>query len=265
MLYAVFTTAPNSIGVSAICAFSVKNILKAFDGPFKGQSSINSNWLPVPENSVPKPRPGQCSDQVPDSNAVAFLKSHPLMDEAVQGVPVLTITSNTNMFSALAVDYSEDIAPYHIIYVGTASGTVLKTVVNGSSSLEPVTLDSFHPDHGVISQSWDLFPGSPIKSLRLLGPRTLLVVTETKASIIRVDNCEAFSSSCSKCVSIRDPHCAWNVDTEQCVNSDLNSASRNDYSDDDANTRTPVMMLQAINSGFSAKCPLGKYITEFNA
>lgn len=257
MLYAVFTTAPNSIGASAICAFSVKNILKSFEGHFKGQSSPDSNWLPVPSNSVPSPRPGECRENpdVPSSNAVAFIKSHPLMDEAVQGVPVLTITSNSDKFTSIAVDYSDEIAPYHIIYVGTDSGRVMKAVVNASSSLEPVTLRNFHPKNAVISQSWNLFSGSQIKSLRITGPRKLLVVTETKAVIVHTDNCAKFSKSCGKCVGIRDPHCAWNVDSEVCENADLN-ASNNFY--DDGGNNKAIMMLQAINTGFSAKCPLGK-------
>lgn len=265
MLYAVFTTAPNSIGASAICAFSVKSILKAFDGPFKGQSSLDANWLPVPDNLVPKPRPGQCNESpesASDSNSVAFIKSHPLMDEAVQGVPVLTLTSNTDKFTTLAVDYSDDVAPYHIVYVGTDSGKVMKVVMNGSTALEPVTLENFHPDFSVISQTWTVFPNNPIKSLKLVGSRKLLVVAETAASIIRVDNCEKFFSSCSKCLSIRDPHCAWKLDTDECVNSNLNSASNNYYDDTSSNNK-PIMMLQAINTGFSVKCPLGELLKRF--
>lgn len=124
MLYAVFTTAPNSIGASAVCAFSTKDILKAFDGPFKGQSSIDSNWLPVPESEVPKPRPGTCSNDPsysPDSTSAAFVKGHPLMDEAVLGSPVLTMTSNQDFFTSIAVDHSPEIVPFHIIYLGTGN------------------------------------------------------------------------------------------------------------------------------------------------
>jgi semaphorin 6 len=123
MLYAVFTTPPNSIGASAVCSFYTKDILRAFDGPFKGQSAITSNWLPVPDSEVPNPRPGQCSNDPnhhPDSNSVAFLKGHPLMDEAVQGTIVLTYTSNEDKFTSIAVDYSPEVAPYHIIYIGTS-------------------------------------------------------------------------------------------------------------------------------------------------
>lgn len=124
MLYAVFTTAPNSIGASAVCSFYMKDILKVFDGAFKGQSSLQSNWLPIPQSEVPKPRPGQCSNdptQQPDSTSTAFLKGHPLMDEAVQGQAVLIFTSNTDKFVTVTVDHSPEVSPYHILYIGTGN------------------------------------------------------------------------------------------------------------------------------------------------
>lgn len=123
MLYAVFTTAPNSIGASAVCAFSTKDILKVFEGPFKGQTDLNSNWLPVPEGEVPKPRPGSCSNDPsysPDSTSAAFVKGHPLMDESVEGTPVITVRSNQDYVTTIAVDHSPEVAPYHIIYLGTS-------------------------------------------------------------------------------------------------------------------------------------------------
>lgn len=49
----------NSISGSAVCAFSLDDILHTFEGPFKGQDDINSNWLSVPSSKVPEPRPGQ--------------------------------------------------------------------------------------------------------------------------------------------------------------------------------------------------------------
>lgn len=49
----------NSISGSAVCAFSLEDILHAFNGPFKGQDDINANWLPVASTKVPEPRPGQ--------------------------------------------------------------------------------------------------------------------------------------------------------------------------------------------------------------
>ena len=52
VLYAVFTTPPNAIPGSAVCAFALKDILETFDGAFKQQETMNSNWLPVPQFTV---------------------------------------------------------------------------------------------------------------------------------------------------------------------------------------------------------------------
>lgn len=48
----------NGLTASAICAFTVHDMNKAFWGPFKGQVTKTSNWLPIPESEVPNPRPG---------------------------------------------------------------------------------------------------------------------------------------------------------------------------------------------------------------
>lgn len=52
IIYGTFTTPNNAIGGSAICAFSIKDLLAAFEGNFKEQENINSNWLPVPAYKV---------------------------------------------------------------------------------------------------------------------------------------------------------------------------------------------------------------------
>lgn len=91
----MFTTPANSIGGSAICAFGMNQILEVFQGPFKEQETINSNWLRVLPEKVPEPRPGVCvkdSRTLPDVT-VNFVKAHPLMDNAIQSYffsPVIT-------------------------------------------------------------------------------------------------------------------------------------------------------------------------------
>lgn len=47
LIYGTFTTPTNSIPGSAVCAFSLQDITDTFEGNFKEQSGINSNWLPV--------------------------------------------------------------------------------------------------------------------------------------------------------------------------------------------------------------------------
>ncbi|XKL69066.1 hypothetical protein PGB90_006835 [Kerria lacca] len=70
---------------SAICTFTLEDIEKAFNGKFKEQATSSSAWLPVLTNKVPEPRPGQCvndTETLPDT-VLNFIRSHPLMDEAV--------------------------------------------------------------------------------------------------------------------------------------------------------------------------------------
>lgn len=52
LVYAVFTTPSNSITGSAVCAFSLQDVSDTFEGNFKEQSELNSNWLPVMSSKV---------------------------------------------------------------------------------------------------------------------------------------------------------------------------------------------------------------------
>lgn len=52
IIYGTLTTPSNAIGGSAICAYSMRDILAAFEGTFKHQETMNSNWLPIPEDKV---------------------------------------------------------------------------------------------------------------------------------------------------------------------------------------------------------------------
>lgn len=52
LVYGVFTTPVNSIGGSAICAFSMASLMRTFEGDFKEQATMNANWLRVPPSKV---------------------------------------------------------------------------------------------------------------------------------------------------------------------------------------------------------------------
>ncbi|KFQ48190.1 Semaphorin-6B, partial [Nestor notabilis] len=91
VVLAVFSTPANSIPGSVVCAFDMTQVAAVFEGRFREQKSPESIWTPVPEDMVPKPRPGCCaspgmrynsSSSFPDE-ILNFVKTHPLMDEAV--------------------------------------------------------------------------------------------------------------------------------------------------------------------------------------
>ncbi|EAW48935.1 sema domain, transmembrane domain (TM), and cytoplasmic domain, (semaphorin) 6A, isoform CRA_b [Homo sapiens] len=96
VVLATFSTPYNSIPGSAVCAYDMLDIASVFTGRFKEQKSPDSTWTPVPDERVPKPRPGCCagsssleryatSNEFPD-DTLNFIKTHPLMDEAVPSI-----------------------------------------------------------------------------------------------------------------------------------------------------------------------------------
>lgn len=127
IIYSTLTTPNNAIGGSAICIFQMEDIQSVFEGPFKYQEGINSNWLPVPDNKVPTPRPGQCvqDSRVLANNNVNFIKTHPLMEKAVpslNGRPLLIRVSLNYKFTAVTVDpqvRTINDETFDVIYVGT--------------------------------------------------------------------------------------------------------------------------------------------------
>lgn len=127
IIYGTLTTPVNAIGGSAVCAYSVKDILRVFEGSFKHQDSINANWLPLPNDKVPDPRPGQCvrDSRILPENNVNFVKTHSLMEEAVPalfGHPLLIRVSLHYRFTAIVVEpqvASVNNGFFDILYIGT--------------------------------------------------------------------------------------------------------------------------------------------------
>jgi len=47
---------------SAVCAFTLSEIDKSFEGAFKEQKTPHSNWLPVADKDVPQPHPAMVNN-----------------------------------------------------------------------------------------------------------------------------------------------------------------------------------------------------------
>uniref|UniRef100_A0A665T3A6 Semaphorin-6D-like n=1 Tax=Echeneis naucrates TaxID=173247 RepID=A0A665T3A6_ECHNA len=140
----VFTTQANSITGSAVCAFYMDDIEKAFSGKFKEQRNSESAWTPVPEDQVPTPRPGCCAGEgsaaaykssttFPD-DTLTFIKSYPLMDESVPSVndrPYFTRTTSRFKLTQIAVDTSAGpYKNYTVVFLGSDNGHVLKILAS---------------------------------------------------------------------------------------------------------------------------------------
>ncbi|KAB0801078.1 hypothetical protein PPYR_05432 [Photinus pyralis] len=225
IIYGTLTTPNNAIGGSAICAYSMRDILRVFEGSFKQQESINSNWLPVSRQKVPEPRPGQCvndSRLLPES-VVNFAKTHSLMEDAVPALfnqPILVRVSLQYRFTAITVDpqvetVSGDV--FDVLYVGTDNGKVLKVVnipnENGANAV-------------VISENAVFSHNTPVRELRIApGYGRVVVVSSNEVKLATFNHCSS-TDHCQNCVALQDPHCAWDTQQLACVSVDAVSTLR---------------------------------------
>ncbi|XP_064932522.1 semaphorin-6D isoform X8 [Columba livia] len=227
----VFTTQLNSIPGSAVCAFSMDDIEKVFKGRFKEQKTPDSVWTAVPEDKVPKPRPGCCakhglaeayktSIDFPDET-LSFIKSHPLMDSAVPSVieePWFTKTRVRYRLTAIAVDHAA--GPYQnytVLFVGSEAGVVLKILaktrpfsLNDSVLLEEIEAYN-HAKCNAESEE-----DRRVISLQLDRDHHALFVAFSSCVIrIPLSRCERHGSCKKACIASRDPYCGW-LDHEAC-------------------------------------------------
>ncbi|XP_073785200.1 semaphorin-6D isoform X4 [Danio rerio] len=221
----VFTTQLNSIPGSAVCAFSMVDIEKAFRGRFKEQKTPDSVWTPFPEEKLPKPRPGCCaghgsaesyktSIEFPDET-LQFIKSHPLMDASVPSIgdePWFTKTRVRYRLTALAVDNTAGPHKnYTVVFIGSEAGIVLKVLaktsllsLNDSVLLEEI--DVFNQAKCLSSNEDD----RRILSFHLdKDSHTLYVAFSSCVVRIPLSRCERHSSCQKSCIASRDPYCGW--------------------------------------------------------
>ncbi|XP_075753344.1 semaphorin-6D isoform X7 [Pelodiscus sinensis] len=221
----VFTTQLNSIPGSAVCAFSMDDIEKVFKGRFKEQKTPDSVWTAVPEDKVPKPRPGCCakhglaeayktSIDFPDET-LSFIKSHPLMDSAIPSVieePWFTKTRVRYRLTAVAVDHSA--GPYQnytVIFVGSEAGVILKILaktrpfsLNDSVLLEEI--DAYN--HAKCNSESE--EDRKVISLQLDKEHHAVFVAFSSCVIrIPLSRCERHGSCKKSCIASRDPYCGW--------------------------------------------------------
>ncbi|XP_061902850.1 semaphorin-6D-like [Entelurus aequoreus] len=229
----VFTTQANSIPGSAVCAFYMDDIEKVFNGRFKEQRNSDSSWTPVPDEQVPKPRPGSCagdgpaadfksSVQFPDETLM-FIKSYPLMDEAVPSVnhrPFFTRTSDRFKLTQIVVDVAAGPnKDWTVMFLGSDEGRVLKVLTGmlpndtiGSKLLEDI--DAYDPSRCDIQDQQD----RKVLGLELDKDHHALFVAFSSCVIrVPLSRCSRHGACKKACLSSHDPYCIW-LRTGSCTN-----------------------------------------------
>ncbi|XP_059474068.1 semaphorin-1A-like isoform X2 [Neocloeon triangulifer] len=226
LVYGVFSTPVNSISGSAVCAFSMNDVMRSFDGQFKEQETMNANWLAVPGNKVPEPRPGECvndSRTLPDVT-VNFVKNHALMDKPVPsffGQPIVIRISMQYRFTKIAVDSqvaTADGKKYDVIFIGTDNGKVIKTLNAASfdsrSDVSPVVIEEIQvlPNNIAVKNLY------VVRMAGALDKSKLVVVSDDEIQAVKLHRCGSDKiTSCRECVALQDPYCAWSVQQKRCV------------------------------------------------
>ncbi|XP_051574145.1 semaphorin-6D-like isoform X4 [Myxocyprinus asiaticus] len=220
----VFTTQANSITGSAVCAFFMDDIEKVFNGKFKEQRNSESAWTPVPDEMVPKPRPGSCAGDGPAAGyksstnfpdeTLTFIKSYPLMDEAVPSVnkrPCFTRTTSRFKLTQIAVDTAAGpFKNYTVLFLGSENGRVLKilasTQINSSYSTQVLEdIDVYNPNKCNVRGE-----DRRILGLELDKDHHALFVAFSSCVIrIPLSRCSDYGVCKKSCLSSRDPYCIW--------------------------------------------------------
>uniref|UniRef100_A0A672HBX9 Semaphorin-6D-like n=1 Tax=Salarias fasciatus TaxID=181472 RepID=A0A672HBX9_SALFA len=221
----VFTTQANSITGSAVCAFYMDDIERAFSGKFKEQRNSESAWTPVPEEQVPKPRPGCCAGEGPAAaykssttfpdETLTFIKSYPLMDESVPSVndrPYFTRTTSRFKLTQIAVDTSAGpFKNYTVVFLGSDNGHVLKILAStegANASFNTQLLE----DINVYNPNKCNVRGEDRRVLGLELDRdhhALFVAFSGCVIRVPLSRCSDYSNCKKSCLSSRDPYCIW--------------------------------------------------------
>ncbi|XP_067161393.1 semaphorin-4B [Apteryx mantelli] len=207
LFYGVFTSqwSKGGLGSSAVCAFPMRSVQKAFAGLYKEVNRETQQWY-TDTSPVPEPRPGTCitshtrhlkinsSLQMPD-RVLNFIKDHFLMDSAVRSQPLL-LQSHVR-YQQIGVHRAQGLhGTYDVLFLGTDDGRLHKAVrVN-------------HKVH-IIEEIRLFRAGQPVLQLLLDQAQGLVYVASYDAvAQVPFANCSLYRS-CGECVLARDPFCAW--------------------------------------------------------
>ncbi|KAM4564861.1 semaphorin-4F [Fundulus diaphanus] len=208
--YGLFTSQWEPNDVSAVCVFSLFDISKVMDGPFKELKKTCENWN-SPE-TVPTPRPGQClnsalkaqgfesSLKLPDK-VLTFVRDHPLMENSVTAAPLLV--RKGIKYTKLAVTLMGEAEDQRgaVLHLGTDRGELHQVAVAGQNA--------------TLLQEIPLFsPQEPVNNIILHQGRAL-VGSPLSVARVQAEGC-ALYPSCEVCARARGVGCEWSAEDKMC-------------------------------------------------
>uniref|UniRef100_A0A1A8U0W5 Sema domain, seven thrombospondin repeats (Type 1 and type 1-like), transmembrane domain (TM) and short cytoplasmic domain, (Semaphorin) 5B n=1 Tax=Nothobranchius furzeri TaxID=105023 RepID=A0A1A8U0W5_NOTFU len=214
LIYGIFTTNVNSLSASAVCAFNLSSITLAFNGPFRYQENPRTSWLSTP-NPIPNFQCGTLEEDGPGENlterSLQDAQRLFLMSDVIQPISINPLlTQDSLRFSRLVVDIVQgQHALYHVMYLGTEYGTILKALATTNESL-----------HGCYLEELRILPEGQrgaIKSLQILHKdRSLFVGLGDRLVKIPLERCSNYPAQ-RDCLEARDPYCGWDHKQKRCT------------------------------------------------
>lgn len=213
LIYAVFSTPPNSMAGSAVCVYDFDSLKAAFDGPFKHQESPTSAWL-----MKDYPQRAKCDgggsrsyrsseSKVDVSEPAKYLL---LMDKAVMPKEVGPLIMRENeRWTKVVVDHVvAKSGTYDVIFLATEDGKIRKMMRHpkGNSTC--------------LIEEIKIVPNGkpkPIQNMKLsIEQGAVYIATTGSIYRIPVQRCHRFTTSMA-CINAQDPYCGWNQRKKQCI------------------------------------------------
>ncbi|XP_028986599.1 semaphorin-4E [Betta splendens] len=251
LFYGVFTPQLDT-DMSAVCAYRVSDISRVFaEGKYKNPVAVETSFVKwvMYSGEVPSPRPGACIDnkardagisqtlQLPD-RTLQFIKDKPLMDQAIQpiGDKPLLVRKGAK-FTRVVVDQVQavDGGKYHVMFIGTEVGTVLKAV-------------NYDGEMFIIEEIQLFQRPCAIKILKISKVTGQIYAgSDNGAAQLQLATCER-ALSCMDCVLARDPYCGWDQVVGKCIA--LSKAERR--------------LIQSVKEGNATLCPAADIVRPMN-
>uniref|UniRef100_W5LCZ3 Ssemaphorin 4F n=2 Tax=Astyanax mexicanus TaxID=7994 RepID=W5LCZ3_ASTMX len=211
--YGIFTSQWEREEMSAVCVYSLEDISKVMDGPFKELKKSCENWMnPEP---VPSPRPGQClnnalktegfesSLKLPDK-VLTFMRDHPLMENSVVSVPLLVrsgVTYTKLAVTLTTVSNGNTRQNATVLHLGTDRGELHRVAVVGQNA--------------TLMQELPLFPAAePVNNI-LLNKGKAIVGSPHSLVRLPAEGCSLYTT-CEECARARTLGCVWRQKEGAC-------------------------------------------------
>ncbi|XP_053906283.1 semaphorin-4E-like [Cuculus canorus] len=221
VFYGIFSQQWGRLDISAVCAYSMKNIEEVFSkGNYKVAVAVEHSpvkWM-VYRGEVPVPRPGACVDNfarslgyntssdLPDK-VLQFVRDHPLMDNSVNPIgdrPVLLKRGSTYTRIVVERVTGLDKHTYNVMFLGTDDGYLHKAF-------------SCDGEMFIVEELQLFLSPEPVRALRLSSEKGVLYAgSQSQVVQLPVSECRRYKY-CLDCVLARDPYCAWSQSANECV------------------------------------------------